>query len=40
MRTALVVGGMPVANQLHRLKSGVEVRLLVMTHMAYPFPCP
>lgn len=25
MRTALVVGGMPIANQLHRLKSGVEV---------------
>lgn len=25
MKTALVVGGMPVANQLHRLRSGVEV---------------
>ena len=25
MRTALVVGGLPIANQLHRLRSGVQV---------------
>ena len=25
MRTALVVGGVPMAHQLHRLRSGVEV---------------
>ena len=29
MRTALVIGGLPIANQLHRLKSGVQVCVCV-----------
>ena len=29
MRTALVIGGLPLANQLHRLRSGVQVRVYV-----------
>ena len=29
MRTALVIGGLPIANQLHRLRSGVQVCVYV-----------
>ena len=27
MKTALLVGGLPIANQLHRLKKGVQVKI-------------
>ena len=30
MRTALLVGGLPIAKQLHRLKSGVQVHLVLV----------
>lgn len=31
MRTCLVMGGVPLANQLHRLRSGVEVCTWLVT---------
>ncbi len=30
MKTALLVGGLPLANQLHRLETGVQVHVAVM----------
>jgi len=35
MRTALVVGGLPIANQLHRLRSGVQVGTHIVCSTRY-----